>query len=129
MHLNDYQEAVVGHAFYPEQGSGKLEYPLLALAGEVGELCNKYKKIMRADRSVEVADRQDLADELGDVLWYATAVAEELDTTLEAVCLANLDKLNGRRKEGLKSGKLTQCDCGAVFRQTVRTCPRCGAVR
>jgi hypothetical protein len=41
MKINDYQIQANETAIYPEG----LNYPILGLAGEAGELCNKYKKM------------------------------------------------------------------------------------
>ena len=42
-------------------------YTALALAGEVGELLNKIKKIARDNIQIE---REEIISELGDILWY-----------------------------------------------------------
>ena len=40
--------------------------------------------------------RTRLKDELGDVLWYISACADELDLTLNEIAEYNVDKLNKR---------------------------------
>ncbi len=101
MKLNDYQVQANETAIYPKG----LNYPILGLAGEAGEICNKYKKIIR-DKSgeVDVNDLDQLAKELGDVLWYVAQIASELGTDLETVARVNLMKLGDRKDRGVLGG-------------------------
>ena len=101
MKLNDYQVQANETAIYPKG----LNYPILGLAGEAGEICNKYKKIIR-DKSgeVDVNDLDQLAKELGDVLCYVAQIASELGTDLETVARVNLMKLGDRKDRGVLGG-------------------------
>ena len=94
MKLNEYQEKATKTAIY---GTGSaINYPVLGLVGEAGEIANKYKKVLRDDDGILHPDkRQALADELGDVLWYVAALARDLGTTLEEVAIKNIEKLEG----------------------------------
>jgi NTP pyrophosphatase (non-canonical NTP hydrolase) len=95
MELNEYQQKSRETAIYKDQTSvNGLTYAVLALCGETGELANKLKKHLRAGTQ---PDKVVLADELGDVLWYTTAVAQEPGTNLEFVAQFNLDKLAARK--------------------------------
>lgn len=69
--------------------------PLLGLAGEVGELLNEYKKLLR-DGSAHVRFRERLAEELGDVLWYAAETATKFELDLNDVAERNLAKTQAR---------------------------------
>tara|TARA_Y100000385_G_scaffold263493_1_gene296034 strand:- start:993 stop:1313 length:321 start_codon:yes stop_codon:yes gene_type:complete len=101
MRLNDYQIQANKTAIYPEG----LNYPILGLAGEAGEICNKYKKIIRdKGGEVDVNDLDQLAKELGDVLWYVAQIASELGTDLETVAKVNLMKLGDRKDRGVLGG-------------------------
>jgi NTP pyrophosphatase (non-canonical NTP hydrolase) len=101
MKLNDYQNRANETAIYPEG----LNYPILGLAGEAGEICNKYKKILRdKGGDVDVNDLDELAKELGDVLWYVAQIATELGTDLETVARVNLMKLGDRKDRGVLGG-------------------------
>lgn len=101
----EYQGKAMSLAVYPGRGSGSLIYPALGVAGEAGEVADKVKKVLRDDGGalspeVKVA----LLKELGDVLWYITACADEMGYTLEDVADANIKKLTSRRDRGVLGG-------------------------
>ena len=54
--------------------SGSLTFPLLGLFGETGSLLSEVKKKQR-DRASYLGYAAAVVEELGDVLWYLTAVA------------------------------------------------------
>jgi len=54
--------------------SGSLTFPLLGLFGETGSLLSEVKKKQR-DRASYLGYAGAVVEELGDVLWYLTAVA------------------------------------------------------
>ncbi len=78
---------------------------LLGLSGEAGEVAEKFKKIIR-DRGgvVTPADTQEIVKELGDVLWYVSAIADYLGVSLEQVASENLDKVLSRKARGKSRG-------------------------
>ena len=74
-----------------------LEYPTLGLAGEAGEVANIVKKIQRDNDGILTDEvRGKLKDELGDVLWYISACADELGVTLQEIAEYNVNKLAKR---------------------------------
>ena len=98
MRLEEYQSLASTTALYPRRLSN-LEYPTLGLAGEAGEVANIVKKIQRDNNGVITEDtRIKLKDELGDVLWYISACADELGLTLTQIAEYNVDKLAKRHK-------------------------------
>ncbi len=99
--MNDYQKFTETTAQYPKEQA--IFYLSLGLAGEAGELANKIKKIIRGDYDISQI-KNDLIDELGDVLWYIARLADELDITLEEVALKNIQKLSKRLKENKIKG-------------------------
>jgi NTP pyrophosphatase (non-canonical NTP hydrolase) len=104
MKFSEYQTYAARTALYPGRGSNGY-YPAMGLAGEVGEVLNKMKKVMRDDGGVVTdARKEDLKSELGDVLWYMSALADELKITLEDVALSNIQKLKGRQERGTLTG-------------------------
>ncbi|HTH51524.1 MAG TPA: nucleoside triphosphate pyrophosphohydrolase family protein [Pyrinomonadaceae bacterium] len=96
MNFETYQQAASRTALYPRRMSN-LEYPTLGLAGEAGEVANIVKKIQRDHGGVLNDEiRGKLKDELGDVLWYISACADELGITLQDIAEYNVDKLAKR---------------------------------
>ena len=103
MELNEYQKKAKSYAIYPE--SYRITYPALGLAGEAGEVANKVKKIIRDGTSKLPDDwREQLASEIGDVLWYCAALSEDLGYTLGRIAKENEVKLASRKKKGTIHG-------------------------
>lgn len=98
MKLNDYQEQAAATAIYKEEHS--ILYPAMGLSNEAGEVLGKVKKILRDG----TFDRLAIADEIGDVLWYAAALCRDLEISLEEVAQRNIDKLNSRKERGVLGG-------------------------
>lgn len=98
MNLNEYQNAAMMTAVYPEAHG--LTYTVLGLASEAGELAGKLKKQIRDGAFQGPA----MEAELGDVLWYVAMVAEELGISLELVAQRNLEKLASRAERGKIGG-------------------------
>ena len=69
--------------------------PLLGLVGEVGGLLGEYKKRLR-DGKIHRNFRSEVAEELGDILWYVANVADKFDLDLEQVVSKNLQKVHDR---------------------------------
>lgn len=104
MTLNEYQEGASKTALYPDVGKN-LIYPILGLCGESGELAEKMKKLIRDDAGILTDERKMLMKkELGDVLWYVSQIARELDTTLDEIATENLTKLASRMERGALHG-------------------------
>jgi NTP pyrophosphatase (non-canonical NTP hydrolase) len=104
MDLNAYQTAALQTAVYPNRGSN-FAYPALGLAGEAGEVADKLKKVIRDNDGVLTDPVRDaVAKEIGDVLWYVSVLAFELDYELNTIAQANLDKLASRQQRGVLTG-------------------------
>ena len=66
---------------------------------------SKVGKLLRDKGGViSVEDRDALADELGDVLWYVAEVGTVLDVNLDDVAARNLEKLRSRAERGVLKG-------------------------
>ena len=83
-----------------------LAYPIMGLLGEAGELANKGKKIIRdAGGVLSLERRNDLLDELGDVLWYVAEIATQLNADLGEIATKNIEKLFSRMERGKIQGE------------------------
>lgn len=79
----------------------KLMYPVLGLSGESGEVAEKVKKLLRdKDGVMTKEDREAVALELGDVLWYVAQAAARLNIKLSDVVAMNIKKLRSRKARG-----------------------------
>ena len=68
-------------------------------------MAGKLKKIIRDDHwKIDEAKKQDLAKEIGDVLWYVAQLSTELELSLEEIAQLNLKKLEDRYKRGQITG-------------------------
>ena len=106
MTFNEYQKLAKLTAIYPDEYN--VVYPTLGLTGEAGEVAEKVKKYIRDGRELDktgngyyVDDEvfiKDIKKELGDVLWYLSAIASDLDLSLEDIAQTNVEKLKSRLK-------------------------------
>ena len=105
MYMNQYQTQALKTAIFPDEDPTlAIAYLSLGLCGEAGEVANKIKKFIRDGTN----SYDDLADELGDVLWYIAVLAHylEADTALnlDEIAARNLYKLSERAKRGTLQG-------------------------
>ncbi len=104
MTFEEYQKESRKTALYPNKDNNFI-YPTLGLTGEAGEVADKIKKIIRdKDGILTNDDKKEIIKELGDVLWYISQLATEMDGSLENVAQTNLDKLFSRLERGKISG-------------------------
>lgn len=104
MTFNDYQKESRRTAIYPDLGNNYI-YPTLGLSGEAGEVSEKIKKVIRDKGGVITEDdRKEISKELGDVLWYISQIASELNLDLDLVAKQNMDKLLSRLERGTIQG-------------------------
>jgi NTP pyrophosphatase (non-canonical NTP hydrolase) len=65
----------------------------LGLTGEAGEVADEVKKCMYQGHPWQPSK---IIEELGDVLWYVTLMAELMNVPLEYIMQANIEKLERR---------------------------------
>ena len=116
MKTEDYESAVRSTSIYGSGMtlalySGKLNgtrftgiYPFVGLAEEAGEVVGKLKKAQRDSWSYEEFQEK-VSLELGDVLWYVTACANEIGMNLEQIMELNIRKLSSRKARGTLHGE------------------------
>jgi NTP pyrophosphatase (non-canonical NTP hydrolase) len=96
MNFLEYQEKSRKTALYPTIGANFV-YPALGLANEAGEVAGKIKKIFRDDGGeVTLERKKKIEEEMGDVLWYLSQLATDLELSLDVIAQKNLDKLMSR---------------------------------
>ena len=101
MNFNDYQDQASKTAIYKHE----IIYPALGLANEAGEVLGKIKKVLRDnDGDFTPEKREEIGEEIGDVLWYISALARDLDLCLNGLAQRNLNKLNSRLSRGVLGG-------------------------
>lgn len=118
--MDEYQKVCGMTAVYPAKdtfGTIAVNYCLLGLAGEAGELADKMKKVWRGDEGMALQTslggsvpemteefRQKVIEELGDCLWYIARAARELGCGLDEVASRNVVKLRDRQIRGVLKG-------------------------
>ena len=79
--------------------------PLLGLVGEAGQLLSEFKNFL-----VRRDDRSHLSslinEELGDILWYVSNIADQFGLNLDDVAFANLIKVQNRWPTAGETGSL-----------------------
>lgn len=103
--MEAYQQAAHTTSLNTGVNGDTVVYPALGLANEAGEVLGKLKKVYR-DHGGHVTPeiKMALTKELGDVLWYVSEIAVQLDIDLGDVAMGNLHKLFGRLEAGTIQG-------------------------
>lgn len=77
----------------------------MGVAGEAGEVIEKWKKIVAyRDGVVTQEDKNELAKELGDVIWYIAVLADSLGLSLDEIMQQNVAKLMDRKQRDVIKG-------------------------
>lgn len=108
MLLMEYQEAAQ-RTSNTHTSNAKIENGLFGLAGEVGELCDAWKKHRYQGHDF---DRAHMISELGDVMWYIVELACGLDASLDVVAHTNIIKLKARYPEGFDAERSMHREAG-----------------
>ncbi len=98
MTFDEYQAKAAKTAIYKHEH--QVIYPAMGLVNEAGEVVGKVKKILRDGKF----DRDAIADEIGDVMWYMAALCRDLNVNMSDVAQRNLDKLKDRQERGVIGG-------------------------
>jgi NTP pyrophosphatase (non-canonical NTP hydrolase) len=95
----NYSEWVEGKII--TEGQTRLVENVLGLVGEAGEVAEKIKKKIRDESKI---DPEDIILELGDVVFYVTALANFYNYNLQSVIDFNVSKLDSREARGTLQG-------------------------
>lgn len=80
--------------------STRIEHAVLGLCGEAGELAAIIERWLYYGQPF---DKLNLAEELGDCLWYIAEACNTLDLKLDEIMQANINKLRRRYPDKFKS--------------------------
>jgi len=95
MNLAEYQHQAQATDQLPSGDPNAVIVPLLGMAGEVGSLLAEYKKYLR-DKDAHVLFPNQVAEELGDILWYLANTATKFGLDLATIAADNLAKTRDR---------------------------------
>lgn len=104
--FEEYDQLIAKTALYGGREGGWLLYPALGLCGEAGEVAEKVKKLLRNSNKqfaseLTGSERLELLKEIGDCIWYCSALATTLRSSLSEVAQINADKLLSRLERGV----------------------------
>jgi len=95
--LNEYQKETRRTANNGADTYDKVANFTIGLVAEGGEVADIIKKVLFHGHEL---DKEGLTNELGDVLWYLTQVADAFNISLEEIANANIQKLFKRYPQG-----------------------------
>lgn len=95
MEIAAYQQAAARTVQPLHRDGAELAVALLGMVGEAGAVATAYKKQLR-DGASDPGFKARMREELGDVLWYVSALATHLDLNLDDVATANVAKIADR---------------------------------
>jgi NTP pyrophosphatase (non-canonical NTP hydrolase) len=105
MTFDEYQKQAITTNLTKDDPLKELMQQVLGLGDEAGEVLAIFKKWIRDnDADVTKLDKQNVAKELGDILWYIAVVAHDLDISFDDIAAANLAKLKSRQQRGVLTG-------------------------
>jgi NTP pyrophosphatase (non-canonical NTP hydrolase) len=84
-------------AFHPVKDWSPTDWGCAA-AGEMGETCNLLKKMLRGQK----IKKQDVADEIADVIMYMDLLAARLDIDLGEAVRHKFNVVSNRKKSDIK---------------------------
>jgi NTP pyrophosphatase (non-canonical NTP hydrolase) len=105
MNFNEYQKKALTTVISNDDGFKDTLHWVLGICGEAGEVAEKVKKIIRdKNGKMSQVDKEDIAKEIGDVLWYLAVLAHEMGFMFDDIAGANLAKLRDRKTRGVLGG-------------------------
>jgi NTP pyrophosphatase (non-canonical NTP hydrolase) len=100
MTFEEYQE-LAHYTAAPADATQSILLGALGLCGESGEVADIIKKMVFHGH--DSPSKDEICKELGDVLWYLSALAHAFNLSLMCVAEKNIDKLRARYPEGFSS--------------------------
>lgn len=105
MTFDEYQKQALTTAIHhPDPLMNKTIWAM-GVAGEAGEVLEKWKKIVAyKDGVVSAEENAELGKELADIVWYIAVMAEQLGLSFDDIMQQNLEKLKSRKVRGVQKG-------------------------
>lgn len=102
MTANEYQENCMKFASKLSRSTNEnlLIQGVMGMNGEAGEAIDIVKKIMFHGHPFDNENKDHLAKELGDVMWYVATSAKAIGYDLSTIMEMNIDKLSKRYPDG-----------------------------
>lgn len=100
MEINEYQALALTTLNRELDKDAVLINSVMGLCGEAGESIDIVKKWFAQGHAL---DRAALKEEWGDIAWYLAEAAYALDSDLESIFAANIEKLRRRYPEGFST--------------------------
>lgn len=106
MTFDEYQKQALTTAHNTHEPLMEKTIWAMGVAGEAGEVVEKWKKIVAYNEGkVTQQDKDELAKELGDVVWYIAVMAHSLGLSFDDIMQRNVKKLQDRKQRGVITGK------------------------
>ena len=104
MQFNEYQENAMKFASELSKATNDnlILQGVMGMNGEAGEAIELVKKHIFHGHEL---DKEHLAKELGDVLWYVATCAKAIGYSLDDIAQMNIDKLTARYGESFSTEK------------------------
>ena len=102
MNFNEYQEHCLKTMNFWGSEAEIISNMSMGIAGEAGEIVNYIKKGVYQGHSL---DKDKIKEEIGDTIWYLSALASRFDIPLEDIVKFNIEKLNKRYPDGFSKEK------------------------
>ena len=105
-HFADMQSPIMDMGYYQQEAvktdiyNHPIIYHALGLGIEAGEVKGKIKMMLRDG----TFNKDAIAAEIGDVLWYIAALCRDLEIDMAEVALKKLSKLKSRHERGTIRG-------------------------
>lgn len=97
--VKKYETLLDEFCVYPKDR--EVEYLVLGLTSEVGEVCDKLKKSIRDNKEL---NKDAICLELGDVLFYLVQLNKALNSDFVSLMVNNVSKLQSRKDRGVLKG-------------------------
>lgn len=125
MDFNDYQRAAIRTDQFVDKPETGFMVALLGVAGETGTLLATHKKLLRDGEAYEDY-RREIAEDLGDLLWYLSDTATRIGAPLDEIAQSNLRKVQDRWPQHNRSLTWSQQPPGAPATVPMAPLPSAG---